>query len=137
MRESLRSAAAVVTALAVVGVGGYFAVTQLGWETTIEMLGFEVTAVVRAPESQCAQAQEYQTENENEAVRCIADRRWMRDYIERCAEGEEPDLVYIASDGVLTRLEKCPPRQQRIASRQRDVSIPADVRVAEIMGTGN
>jgi hypothetical protein len=135
MRESLRSAAAVVAALVVVGVGGYFAVTQLGWETTIEMLGFEITAVVRAPESQCAQAQEYQTEDE--AVMCIADRRWMREYIERCAEGEEPDLVYIASDGVLTRLGKCPPRQQRSASRQRDVSIPADVRVAEIMGTGN
>jgi hypothetical protein len=113
--EGLRTFVATVAVIGGVGVAGYFAVTELGWDRTLEFLGFDIVAVMRAPDSQCGRAREQQTEDE--AVTCISDRRWLRAYAQACVDAEEPGLVFVDTDGALTGTGKCPPGPETPSAR--------------------
>jgi hypothetical protein len=131
--DSILGALKVVAVVAVIGGAGYLAVTQLGWESTLELVGIQTTTLAAAPDSQCARARDQSTEDY--AVRCISDREWLRTFIDACAKGEESGLAIVGPDGVLRPMDTCP-RGQRGAARARvGAPIPRDYRVADLVGS--
>jgi hypothetical protein len=131
MMDSALGALKIGAVIVAIGLAGYLAVANLGWETTLGFLGFQTTTLAAAPASQCSRAQEQSTEDFS--VRCISDRQWLRTYINTCAKGDGSGLAVVDPDGELTSVGTCP-RGQRAAARERvGTSIPRGYRVADFI----
>jgi hypothetical protein len=91
----------------------------------------QVSTLLSAPDSQCSRAQEQSTADET--VICVSDRSWLRIYTEKCAKAEESGLVYVHTDGVLTRVGTCPRNQRADARSHLGEPIPRHFRVADLV----
>lgn len=131
MPDWLRTGIAAIAIIGAIGGGGYLAVTQLGWESTLELLGFQVNTVLTAPESQCNRARDQASADES--ITCKPDRDWLAQFYERCGAGEETGLVYVGETGALDAIGKCPIQVRAAARKRAREPIPRDYRVADMV----
>ena len=125
----LLGAVKVGAVIVAIGVAGYLAVTNIGWESTLEFVGIQTTTLTSAPKSQCARAREQSTEDQS--FICINDRKWLRAFYRACADGADPGLAFVGPDGAVTDVPKCPRRARAEARHMLTQPIPRDYRVAD------
>jgi hypothetical protein len=125
------SALKVVAVIGAVGGAIALGVSTIGWERTLRVLGFDVTKVETAADSQCNRAREQGGRDMD--VACVPDRRWLRQFVDDCVAQRDPDLVYVSSEGVLTGVGKCTPNVRSQAQRYAGRPLPRDFRLADVV----
>ena len=86
----------------------YALVNAIGWDKRLGIVGFEVTTVQSAPDSQCNRAREQVGEGDDIAIACVSDREWLKRFRASCSAGKESNLALVDTDGALTSIGTSP-----------------------------
>ncbi len=131
MEDGWVTAAKAIAVIAVIGGAIFLAVSTIGWERTLRVLGIDVTTVETAADSQCNRARE--AGGRDTTIACVPDRKWLRRFVDDCLAQRDPDLVYVDSTGALTGVPKCPPSLRTQAQRYAHKPLPREFRLADVV----